>query len=64
MDVALFRRFAPAPDSAVADALRCGKSPWHDAVHLRAVGERLAVAFPVVVEVALIALEDRPRHLL
>ncbi|MFC7301910.1 sensor histidine kinase [Cognatiluteimonas weifangensis] len=34
MDVALFRRFAPAPDSAVADALRCGKSPWHDAVHL------------------------------
>ena len=25
---------APAPDSAVADALRCGKSPWKDAVHL------------------------------
>jgi two-component system sensor histidine kinase DesK len=25
---------APAPDSAVADALRCGKSPWKDAIHL------------------------------
>ena len=28
------RWFAPAPDSAVADALRCGKSPWKDAIHL------------------------------
>jgi len=25
---------APAPDSAVADAVRCGKSPWKDAIHL------------------------------
>ena len=30
----LRRLFAPAPDSAVADALRCGKSPWKDAIHL------------------------------
>ena len=30
----LRRWFAPAPDSSVADALRCGKSPWKDAVHL------------------------------
>ena len=30
----LRRRFAPAPDSAVADSLRCGKSPWVHAVHL------------------------------
>jgi len=30
----LRRWFRPAPDSAVADSLRCGKSPWHDAVHL------------------------------
>jgi two-component system, NarL family, sensor histidine kinase DesK len=28
------RGFAPAPDSAVADAIRLGKSPWTDAVHL------------------------------
>lgn len=28
------RRFAPAPDSVVADSLRQGKSPWFDAVHL------------------------------
>jgi two-component system sensor histidine kinase DesK len=26
--------FTPAPDSAVADAMRQGKSPWADAVHL------------------------------
>ena len=26
--------FTPAPDSAVADAMRLGKSPWADAVHL------------------------------
>ena len=32
---AFFRRwFVPAPDSAAADALRCGRSPWKDAVHL------------------------------
>jgi two-component system sensor histidine kinase DesK len=30
----LDRWFSPAPDSAVADALRCGRSPWQDAVHL------------------------------
>jgi len=30
----LRRWLAPAPDSAVADALRCGRSPWKDAVHL------------------------------
>jgi two-component system sensor histidine kinase DesK len=28
------RWFAPAPDSAVADDLRRGKSPWADSVHL------------------------------
>src|SRR5690349_16393542 len=28
------RWFSPAPDSAVPDALRCGRSPWQDAVHL------------------------------
>src|SRR3546814_3745445 len=28
------RWFAPAPDSAVADDLRRGKSPWADNVHL------------------------------
>ena len=26
--------FTPAPDSGVADAIRLGKSPWKDAVHL------------------------------
>src|SRR5690606_10272446 len=30
----LRRWFTPAPDSAVADTMRCGKSPWQDAVHL------------------------------
>ena len=28
------RWFAPAPDSAVADDIRRGKSPWADSVHL------------------------------
>ncbi len=28
------RRFVPAPDSAVADDIRRGKSPWADSVHL------------------------------
>ena len=33
--IASLRRWmAPAPDSAVADALRAGKSPWSEAVHL------------------------------
>src|SRR5690606_12480380 len=30
----LRRWFTPAPDSAVADTMRCGRSPWQDAVHL------------------------------
>lgn len=30
----LRRRMAPAPDSAVAEAIRRGKSPWADGVHL------------------------------
>jgi two-component system sensor histidine kinase DesK len=30
----LQRWFAPAPDSAVADSLRCGKSPWGHFIHL------------------------------
>jgi two-component system sensor histidine kinase DesK len=30
----LRRWFTPAPDSAVADTVRCGRSPWQDAVHL------------------------------
>lgn len=30
----LRRWLVPAPDSAVADMVRCGKSPWRDAVHL------------------------------
>ena len=33
--IASLRRWmAPAPDSAVADALRSGKSPWSEGVHL------------------------------
>src|SRR5690606_21083079 len=35
--MAIVRRrqwFVPAPDSAAADAVRCGRSPWNDAVHL------------------------------
>lgn len=34
MPAFLVRWFAPAPDSGVADDLRCGKSPWADSVHL------------------------------
>ena len=35
MIAALARRWiTPAPDSVVADAIRCGKSPWLQAVHL------------------------------
>ena len=34
MTPTLRRWFTPAPDSATADSLRCGKSPWTDAVHL------------------------------
>ena len=30
----LRRRMAPAPDSAVAEAIRRGKSPWTDGIHL------------------------------
>jgi len=30
----LSRWLAPAPDSAVADSLRCGKSPWGHFIHL------------------------------
>lgn len=34
MPAFLARWFTPAPDSGVADDLRCGKSPWADSVHL------------------------------
>ena len=30
----LARWFTPAPDSGVADDIRCGKSPWADSIHL------------------------------